>query len=126
MKHVLVVDDERDILTCLTDALAAEGYRVSAAVSGYEALDMLAQDLPDLLLLDLRMPGMSGLEVLQVIRRDYRDLPVVVCSALAAYRTDFEILNANVAAFVEKPFDLEDLIAIVRDAIGAPNPSSVS
>ena len=114
MKHVLVVDDERDILTCLDEALTGEGYRVSAALSGAEALDVLATDVPDLIILDLRMPNMSGLELLQIIRRKHARLPIIICSALSKYRNDYDIIRANVSAFVDKPIDLDKLLATVR------------
>ncbi|MFP4057440.1 MAG: response regulator [Candidatus Brocadiia bacterium] len=118
MKHVMVIDDERDILTCLHEALSAEGYRVTAAVSGAEALDVLEDAAPDLVILDLRMPDMNGIEVLQAIRRDRPELPVIVCSALSSYRNDFDIVSSNVAAFIDKPIDLDKLSQAVRQAIG--------
>jgi len=123
MKHILVIDDERDILSCLEEALSTEGYRVSAAVSGAEGLDVVASDLPDLVILDLRMPQMSGLEVLQAIRRKHTRLPVIVCSALAKYRTDFEVINANVSAFVDKPIDLDKLLKAIRVLLAEPQPA---
>lgn len=123
MKHVMVIDDERDILTCMDEVLTAEGYRVTGVVSGAEALDLLAEDPPDLVILDLRMPGMNGLEVLQSIRRTHRDLPVIVCSALGSYKNDFEIISGNVAAFLDKPMDLDKVVetvaSLVADDAGA-------
>jgi DNA-binding NtrC family response regulator len=124
MKHVMVVDDERDILTCMHEVLDKEGYRVTAVVSGGEALDLLAEDLPDLVVLDLRMPQISGVEVLQDIRRKHPELPIIVCSALQSYRNDIEIVSANVAAFLDKPIDFDALAAAVREAIGPPDASA--
>ena len=118
MKHVMVIDDERDILTCLDEVLTSEGYRVTGVVSGAEALDLLPEDPPDLVILDLRMPGMNGLEVLQAIRRTHADLPVVVCSALGSYKNDFEIMSGNVSAFLDKPMDLDRVIETVASLIG--------
>jgi DNA-binding NtrC family response regulator len=118
MKHIMVIDDERDILTCLDEVLSAEGYRVTGVVSGAEALDLLPQDPPDLVMLDLRMPGMNGLEVLQAIRRTNRELPIVVCSALGSYKNDFEIISGNVAAFLDKPMDLDKVLETVASLVG--------
>ena len=118
MKHVMVIDDERDILTCLEELLTGEGYRVTGVVSGTEALDVLPNDPPDLVMLDLRMPQMSGLELLQAIRRTHPDLPIVVCSALDSYRNDFELVSANVAGFLDKPMDLDNVLTTVRRLIG--------
>jgi len=64
------------------------------------------------------MPEMNGIEVLQAIRQTHPDLPVVVCSALGSYRTDFDILSANVAAFLDKPIDLDKVVQTVRSLIG--------
>jgi len=118
MKHVMVIDDERDILTCLDEALSAEGYRVTPVVSGVEALDLLATEAPDLVILDLRMPDMSGIEVLHSLRRTHPKMPVVVCTGLSSYRTDFDIVSGNVAAFLEKPLDLDVVVATVRKFVG--------
>lgn len=119
MKHIMVVDDERDILTCLHEALSAEGYRVSAAISGAEALDLLARDTPDLIILDLRMPDISGVEVLQKLRRTHPKLPIIVCSALRSYKTDFDIVSGNVSAFLDKPLDLQEMIDTVGRLLGS-------
>jgi DNA-binding NtrC family response regulator len=121
MKHILVIDDERDILTCLEEALSGEGYRVTGVVSGAEALDLLARDAPDLVMLDLRMPDINGIEVLQRLRRTHPKLPVIVCSALTSYRTDFDIVTGNVGAFLEKPLDLDEVVQTVGRLL-APSP----
>ena len=118
MKHIMVVDDERDILACMHEVLTKEGYRVTATASGVEALDLLASEVPDLVVLDLRMPQVSGVEVLQKIRRTHAELPIIVSSALRSYRNDIEIVSANVAAFLDKPIDLDELVDTVRRAIG--------
>ena len=118
MKHIMVIDDERDILTCLDEVLAAEGYRVTGVVSGAEALDLLPRDTPDLVMLDLRMPEMNGIEVLHAIRDTHPDLPIVVCSALGSYRNDFDIISGNVAAFLDKPMDLDKVLDTVAALIG--------
>jgi len=117
MKHIMVIDDERDILTCLDEAFTAEGYRVTAVVSGAEALDLLQSEPPDLIILDLRMPDMNGIQVLRAIRRSHPKLPVIICSALRGYKNDFDIINSNVSAFLEKPIDLDKLSKMVRQFV---------
>jgi DNA-binding NtrC family response regulator len=120
MKHVMVIDDERDVLAYLDAALTVEGYRVTGVISGAEALDMIQEDTPDLIILDLRMPDMNGLEILQAIRKQYPDMPVVVCSALRSYKGDFELMSANVAAFFEKPINFDRLSEVIAEQVGAP------
>ena len=122
MKHVMVVDDEVDILTCLDEALSAEGYRVTAVASGAEALDLLAREVPDLIILDLRMPQISGIEVLKELRAKHPELPIVVCTGLSGYRDDFEVVTSNVAAFLEKPLDIERVVRTVRELLGPAGP----
>jgi len=122
MKHVMVVDDEVDILTCLDEALTAEGYRVTGVASGAEALDLLAAEVPDLIILDLRMPEISGIEVLKELRAKHPQLPIVVCTALSGYRDDYDVVTSNVAAFLEKPLDIEVVVKTVRELLGPASP----
>ncbi len=120
MKHVIVVDDEADMVTSVGEALRAEGYRVSGFTSAAEALEAMPNDLPDLVMMDLHMPNVNGIELLRSVRRRFPKLPVVVCSGLASYKKDPEIVLNNVAAFLDKPVDFEQLGATVRKIIGAP------
>ena len=122
MKHVMVVDDEVDILTCLDEALTAEGYRVTGVASGAEALDLLAAEVPDLIILDLRMPEISGIEVLKELRAKHPQLPIVVCTGLRGYREDYDVVTSNVAAFLEKPLDIEMVVKTVRELLGPASP----
>src|SRR5690606_24940297 len=82
--RILVVDDEPDISALVAYQLAREGYRVRTAASGTEALEALERELPDLMVLDLMLPGMSGLDVLAEVRRneEWQGLPVILLTAL--------------------------------------------
>jgi len=120
MQHIMVIDDERDVLAYLDAALTVEGYRVTGVVSGAEAIDLMQADAPDIVILDLRMPDMNGIEILHAIRKSYPDMPVIVCSALRSYKRDFEIISGNVAAFFEKPIDFDRLSEVIEQQIGAP------
>lgn len=115
MARVLVVDDESDIRLALAEVLAEEGHQVVAARDGAEALKFLCSFHPDLVLLDLMMPGMNGWE----FRREQKQLadsalahtPVVILSALGREGA------IDAEGFVPKPFDLEELLgAITRHA----------
>ncbi len=110
---MLVVDDDEPIRTVVADVLNDEGYDVSLAVDGSEALTSCRESCPDLILLDLNMPGVDGRQFLAAYRRDEgRHAPVVIFSAVqSAFR-----VAADVAAdgFLSKPFLIADLAATVR------------
>lgn len=114
---VLVVDDEDAIRDFLRSALESEGYRVVAAGDGADALTLCEQYHPDLVLLDLMMPGIDGLGFLHEFRRRYdTDTPVYIMSAV---RTAADHARAaGVAGVFLKPFDLDDLLNTVERELG--------
>ena len=120
MKHILIVDDDAYIGQMLEEALTREGYRVSRAYSGTEALLVLDRARPDLVLLDLMLPGLSGEEVLPRLR----GLPVIVVSAKADGEHKAELLLGGAADYVTKPFSLKELLARItlrlREGAGEP------
>lgn len=107
MHHILIVDDDSHISEMLSEALSAEGYAVSAAYSGTEALLLLSNLKPDLILLDLMLPGLSGEELLPKIQ----DIPVIVVSAKADIADKVGLLRGGAADYITKPFDTEELLA---------------
>ena len=112
-QRVLVVDDDEPIRTVVADVLSDEGYDVSLAVDGSEALSSCRESCPDLILLDLNMPGVDGREFLAAYRLDKgRHAPVVIFSAVQnAYRVATEVVADG---FLSKPFLIADLAATVR------------
>ena len=118
MKHILVVDDEKNIRQLFQEELLDEGYAVTVADSGEQALEKIANKEPDLVIVDIRMPGMNGLELMEEIRKDKADLPIIVCTALRALQDDFSIWEAHVSAFLSKPVDLDELKEKVKHCIG--------
>src|ERR1044072_6058497 len=117
----LVVDDELQILRVLRASLPARGYEVRTAQGGKEALDEMHKQLPDLLILDLMMPEMNGLEVCRRVR-EFSDLPIIVLSAKGEERSKVAALDAGADDYVTKPFGMEELLARIRAALrrGAP------
>ena len=107
MAHILIVDDDIQISEMLTEKLETEGYTVSAAYSGTEALMFLVNTRPDLILLDLMLPGISGEKLLLQIK----DIPVIVVSAKADVTDKVELLLGGAADYVTKPFDMQELLA---------------
>ena len=110
-KRVLIVDDERAILKVLGIKLGISGYEVITASKGLEALQLIDQKCPDIMLLDVIMPGMDGFTVLKEVR-SRTDLPVIVLSARPENGQIARGLGAN--DFLCKPFDLDDLIIDIQ------------
>ena len=110
MKHILIIEDDPHIGSLLEEALTREGYAVSRAYSGTEALLSLSVRRPDLALLDLMLPGLSGEEVLPALR----DIPVIVVSAKADVDSKVGLLLGGAVDYVTKPFELKELLARIR------------
>jgi CheY-like chemotaxis protein len=112
MKRIMVVDDEENIRLLYQEELEEEGYAVDVAANGQEALDKLTSFVPDLITLDIKMPGMDGVETLRRIREVQRDLPVVLCSAYGEYKQDLTTWASD--AYVIKTSDLTELKETIR------------
>lgn len=119
MKHILIIDDDMHIGNMLEETLTREGYTVSRAYSGTEALLVFAQNKPDLVLLDLMLPGLNGEEVLPKIK----EVPVIVVSAKVDVDNKVDLLLGGAADYITKPFHTKELLARIevqlRSAISA-------
>jgi DNA-binding response OmpR family regulator len=120
MKNILVIDDDLYIGNMLEETLTNEGYSVSRAYSGTEAVLVLDKAKPDLVLLDLMLPGLSGEEVLPRIK----GIPVIVVSAKVDIDNKVDLLLGGAADYVTKPFEIKELLA--RIAIQLRNTSNTS
>ena len=107
MPNILIIDDDAHINDIVSKALRSEGYSVSSAYSGTEALLLLSQSKPDLVLLDLMLPGLSGEELLPQIK----DIPVIVVSAKTDVTDKVELLLGGAVDYITKPFDMKELLA---------------
>jgi len=116
---ILVTDDDPPIRTVLSDILAGEGYRVLQASSGRETLDLLAHDEVDVVLLDINMPGMDGLETTRRIKGEpsLKHIPVVIVTGLEDTKSRIEALKLGADDFLTKPPHMAELIARVRSLI---------
>ncbi|MFN8547411.1 MAG: sigma-54 dependent transcriptional regulator [Candidatus Eisenbacteria bacterium] len=114
---VLVVDDERNIRRTLQLILTGEGHRVEEAASGEEALARLAQGGIDLVILDVRLPGRDGLDVLGEIARSWRGLPVLMVSGHASVSLAVEATRGGAVDFLEKPLSKDRVLLAVRNAL---------
>lgn len=107
MKHIFIVDDDIHIGNMLEEVLQREGYKVSRAYSGTEALLVLSSQTPDLILLDLMLPGLNGEEVLPKIQ----GIPVIILSAKSETAHKVQLLLDGACDYITKPFDLTELLA---------------
>lgn len=117
---VMVVDDEPKVVQLLGVILTRAGYSVSEATSGQECLSRLAQENPDVIILDLMMPNMSGIDVMTSLRRIYKDItlpPVIVLSAKGGMEATIEGLEAGAYKYLVKPASREKLVEVVRAAL---------
>ncbi len=113
---ILVVDDESQIRRVLRTTLTFRGYEISEAASGEEALEMAKKIKPDLILLDVNLPGISGIEVCKEIRR-WSDTPIIMLTVRNAERDKVVALDAGADDYVTKPFGIEELLARVRASL---------
>lgn len=118
MKHILVIDDDTHISSMLEETLSYEGYKVFCAYSGTEALLFLSQNRPDLILLDLMLPGLSGEELLPKIQ----NIPVIIVSAKTDIDNKVDLLLNGAADYITKPFHTKELLA--RISVQLRNPTS--
>lgn len=115
MTHVLIVEDDPMLRRSLTLNLTARGYGVDDTGNGEDALRLAGRTLPDVVFVDLGLPGISGLDVITGLRT-WTDVPIIVLSARGAERDKVEALDAGATDYVTKPFGIEELLARLRVA----------
>ncbi|MBZ9700086.1 MULTISPECIES: response regulator transcription factor [unclassified Mesorhizobium] len=115
--RILVVDDEPPIRKLLRVGLASQGYAVSEAPNAKAAIELMVQEKPDLVLLDLGLPGMSGHELLRKWRDDGLDIPVVILSSRADEAGIVDALELGADDYITKPFGMNELVARIRVAL---------
>jgi two-component system, OmpR family, KDP operon response regulator KdpE len=111
--RILVVDDETQISRVLKTTLNSQGYEVKTASNGEAGFDAIGDWLPDLLITDLSMPGMSGIELCRAVR-ERSNIPIIVLSVRGEEKTKIEALDAGADDYVTKPFSVNELLARVR------------
>ncbi|PYT95681.1 MAG: DNA-binding response regulator [Acidobacteria bacterium] len=118
---ILVVDDEPQIRRVLRSTLSTRGYVITEAKTGEEALESMRKERPDLILLDMNMPGMGGIEACREIRRTF-GAPIIMLTVRNAERDKVGALDAGADDYVVKPFGIEELLARIRAALRRYSP----
>jgi two-component system nitrogen regulation response regulator GlnG len=117
MKHILIVDDEEAVCWSLQRALAGEGHSTAVAASAEQALSEAAQRRPDVIVLDVRLPGMDGLTALERLREVSADAPVIVITAFGNLATAVRAVEGGAFEYLTKPFDLQQALDAVTHAL---------
>lgn len=118
---ILVVDDEPQIRRVMRTTLSSQGYAITDARSGDEALNKLREEHVDLVLLDINMPGLSGLETCREVRRT-SDVPIIMLTVRGSERDKVSALDAGADDYVVKPFGMEELLARIRASLRRSSP----
>ncbi len=119
MHKILVVDDEKSIQMLYADELTKEGYEVISSGDGSRLLELIEQETPDLIVLDIRLGEFSGLDLLQDIRNTNYDLPVILCTAYSTFKYDIKSIAADY--YVDKSSDLDELKHKIKTALERGN-----
>lgn len=115
-RHILVVDDDRLVLAALSEGLRAAGYHVTGATSGDDALAVASRDAPDLALLDVRMPGMDGIELGRRLR-ELADVPFLYLSAYGDQETVGQAVGEGALGYLVKPLDIAQILPAIEAAM---------
>lgn len=126
MSSILIVDDEESICWGLSRLLGSEGHDVSVASSAEEALEKVPEAKPDLVVLDVRLPGMDGLTAMSRFREVAGPVPIVVITAFGSLNTAVAALNEGAFDYLPKPFDLDQAAAVIHRALAIPEQDSTS
>lgn len=117
-KKILIVDDELIITRALARALKNEAYDIQIAENGKKGLDLIRKTAPDLILLDMMMPEMTGLDVLEKMREEQIDIPVIFMTAYGDHSTEKRARDLGVSCYLTKPFEnIDDLLILIKEKI---------
>ncbi len=112
MKRILIADDEESLQRLYQEEFEEEGYEVILAGNGKEVLSRLEDHRPDLIIMDIRMPEMNGIDTLRIIKEKYPQIPVILCSAYSEFKQDFSVWASD--DYVVKSSDLTELKEAVK------------
>jgi len=113
---VLMVDDEEDFVTTLSERMKLRDVDSDVALDGEQALQRVEDDIPDVMVLDLKMPGIDGLEVLRRVKKAYPQIPVIILTGHGSEKDEAEARRLGAFEYLQKPVDIEKLVHILRKA----------
>lgn len=116
-RKILLIDDEPDLLELIKEILEREGYQIFCASNGAAGILLNEQENPDLIVLDLRMPDMDGIETLQHIRKTDDQVIVVILTGYGCPDTIRDAVDLNVSEYLSKPFENEELVSVISKAL---------
>jgi DNA-binding NtrC family response regulator len=119
MARILLVDDDAGVRTLLVCVLRAQGHETVEAENGVKALEFLEESDTDLIVSDLRMPGMSGLALLELVKKRVPHIPIILVTAYASPETTVDAVQLGAFDYLSKPFRTEDLVSVVERALAA-------
>jgi excisionase family DNA binding protein len=122
--RILIVDDEQTVRDLVAKTLTMADYDVDTAPDGPSALDRMRTTEYDLLITDLKMPGMDGLSVIREVRRRTVELPIVIITGYSTEASAIEAINLGVSGYLTKPFRLPRVLAVAARALGEPAPAT--
>lgn len=120
LKKILIIDDEPELLKSLTITFEASGYEVQTAPDGLNGIERLREDRPDLVILDIMMPGLSGLDTLKEIKTINASIPVIMLTAYGTPKSAIESLKLGAYDHLSKPFNPETLLEMIKKALLSP------
>lgn len=113
-KKILIVDDDKDIVKIVTTMLEGRGWDVNAAYNGHEALDVVNQSRPDIILLDIMMPEMNGIEVLKRIKKIDAGTRIVMITAFGDVESYLDSMELGAYEYINKPFETDELLEMIE------------
>ena len=120
-EKVLIVDDQYGIRILLNEVLQKEGYDTYQAANGLQALEVVQENVPDLILLDMKIPGMDGIEILKRVKALYPDMKVIIMTAYGELDMIQEAMDLGAITHFAKPFDIVDIREAVKKYLALPS-----
>jgi two-component system response regulator (stage 0 sporulation protein F) len=117
---LLIVDDQYGIRLLLHEIFKKEGYEVFQAANGFQAIDIVVKDCPDLVILDMKIPGMDGVEILKRIKEINKDIKVILMTAYGELDIIEEAKKLGALQYFPKPFDIDEIKKVVREHTSQP------